>query len=72
MCGRGAFVEVWNDGAFRDFREEVLTYDFPYCSNCNVVPCQYLVAEEFEQDCYANTVPCGDCFWCMGMFNCLQ
>jgi MoaA/NifB/PqqE/SkfB family radical SAM enzyme len=65
-------LEIWNDPSFRSFREEVLRYDFPYCSNCNVVPCQYLLAEEFEQDCYGNTVPCGDCFWCMGMFNCLQ
>jgi MoaA/NifB/PqqE/SkfB family radical SAM enzyme len=65
-------LEIWNSPAFRTFREEVLRYDFPYCSNCNVVPCQYLTAEEFEQDCYGNTVPCGDCFWCMGMFNCLR
>jgi MoaA/NifB/PqqE/SkfB family radical SAM enzyme len=65
-------IEIWNDPAFRMFREEVLRYDFPYCSNCNVVPCQYLVAEEFEQDCYGDAVPCGDCFWCMGIFNCLQ
>jgi putative metalloenzyme radical SAM/SPASM domain maturase len=65
-------LDIWNDPSFRSFREEVLAYDFPYCSNCNVVPCQYLTAEEFEQDCYGNTVPCGDCFWCMGMFNCLQ
>jgi len=65
-------LEIWNSPAFRTFREEVLRYDFPYCSNCNVVPCQYLTAEDFEQDCYGNTVPCGDCFWCMGMFNCLR
>ncbi len=64
-------LDIWNDPAFRSFRDDVLLYDFPYCSNCNVVPCQFLMAEEFEQDCYANTVPCGDCFWCMGMFNCL-
>jgi MoaA/NifB/PqqE/SkfB family radical SAM enzyme len=63
---------IWNDPLFRSFRKEVLGYDFPYCSNCNVVPCQYLTAEEFEQDCYGNTVPCGDCFWCMGLFNCLR
>lgn len=67
-----SILEVWNSQAFRAFREDVLAYDFPYCSNCNVVPCQYLTAEEFEQDCYGNTVPCGDCFWCMGMFNCLH
>jgi MoaA/NifB/PqqE/SkfB family radical SAM enzyme len=65
-------TEIWNSPSFRAFREEVLAYDFPYCSNCNVVPCQYLTAEEFEQDCYGNTIPCGDCFWCMGMFRCLQ
>ncbi|MRR59117.1 MAG: radical SAM protein, partial [Deltaproteobacteria bacterium] len=65
-------IDIWNNKAFRAFRDEVLAYDFPYCSNCNVVPCQYLKAEEFEQDCYGNTVPCGDCFWCMGLFNCLQ
>ncbi|MHC1698057.1 MAG: radical SAM protein [Geobacteraceae bacterium] len=68
----GGILAIWNSQTFRGFREEVLAYDFPYCSNCNVVPCQYLVADEFEQDCYGNTVPCGDCFWCMGMFNCLQ
>lgn len=65
-------LDIWNDPSYRSFREEVLRYDFPYCSNCNVVPCQYLSAEEFEQDCYGNTVPCGDCFWCMGMFNCMK
>ncbi|RQW90098.1 MAG: radical SAM protein [Geobacter sp.] len=65
-------LDIWNAPAFRAFRDDVLAYDFPYCSNCNVVPCQYLKAEEFEQDCYGNTVPCGDCFWCMGVFNCLQ
>lgn len=64
-------LDIWNNQAFRAFRDDVLAYDFPYCSNCNVVPCQYLKAEEFEQDCYGNTVPCGDCFWCMGLFNCL-
>lgn len=64
-------LDIWNNQPFRAFRDDVLAYDFPYCSNCNVVPCQYLKSEEFEQDCYGNTVPCGDCFWCMGLFNCL-
>jgi len=33
---------------------------------------EYIYAEEFEQDCFTNAVPCGDCFWCMGLFHCLQ
>jgi putative metalloenzyme radical SAM/SPASM domain maturase len=65
-------LEVWNDPAFRSFRSEVLRHEYPFCSNCNLLPCEYLYAEEFEQDCYTNTVPCGDCFWCLGLFNCLR
>ncbi len=64
--------EIWNETAFRSFREEVLRHEYPFCSNCNLVPCEYIYAEEFEQDCFTNAVPCGDCFWCMGLFNCLQ
>jgi len=63
---------VWNDPAFLSFRAEVLRHEYPFCSNCNLIPCEYIYCEEFEQDCYTNTVPCGDCFWCLGLFNCLQ
>jgi len=65
-------AEVWNDRAYVDFRKEVMRHEYPFCTNCNLLPCEDLYAEEFEQDCYTNTVPCGDCFWCMGLFQCLQ
>jgi MoaA/NifB/PqqE/SkfB family radical SAM enzyme len=65
-------IDIWNDPGFLSFRAEVLRHDYPFCSNCNLLPCEYLYTDEFEQDCYTNTVPCGDCFWCMGLFNCLQ
>jgi putative metalloenzyme radical SAM/SPASM domain maturase len=65
-------LEIWNDEPYRTFREEVLLHEYPFCSNCNLLPCEYIYAEEFEQDCYTNTVPCGDCFWCMGLFQCLS
>ncbi len=65
-------LEVWNDRAFVSFRDEVLRHEYPFCSNCNLIPCEYIYCEEFEQDCYTNTVPCGDCFWCLGLFNCMQ
>lgn len=64
--------EIWNGPEFLSFRKEVLHHEYPFCSNCNLVPCEYLYAEEFVHDCYVNKVPCGDCFWCMGLFNCLQ
>jgi len=70
--GERGIREIWNDAAFRTFRQEVLRHEYPFCSNCNLVPCEYIYAEEFEQDCFTNTVPCGDCFWCMGLFRCLQ
>ncbi len=65
-------AEIWNDKAYLDFRKEVMRHEYPFCTNCNLIPCEYLYAEEFEQDCFTNTVPCGDCFWCMGLFQCLQ
>jgi putative metalloenzyme radical SAM/SPASM domain maturase len=65
-------MEIWNDPAFRSFREEVIRHEYPFCTNCNMLPCYYLLAKEFEQDCFTNTIPCGDCFWCMELFQCLQ
>jgi len=65
-------LEIWNDPKYRAFREEVLKHEYPFCSNCNLLPCEYIYCEEFEQDCYTNIVPCGDCFWCMGLFQCLS
>ncbi len=65
-------LEIWNDPQYRAFREEVLKHEYPFCSNCNLLPCEYIYCEEFEQDCYTNTVPCGDCFWCMMLFQCMS
>jgi putative metalloenzyme radical SAM/SPASM domain maturase len=70
--GDTGILEIWNDTQFRAFREEVLKHEYPFCSNCNLLPCEYIYCEEFEQDCYTNTVPCGDCFWCLGLFQCLS
>jgi putative metalloenzyme radical SAM/SPASM domain maturase len=64
--------DIWNDPAFREYRLEVLRKEYPVCSNCNLVPCEYTYNENFEQDCYAGTVACGDCFWNKGLFRCLQ
>ena len=65
-------LDIWKAPAYRDFRLEVANYDFPYCSNCNVGPCDLITNEGFEYDCFAMEVPCGDCPWCMGLMQCLQ
>lgn len=65
-------LEIWNDPDYRAFRDEVIKHEYPFCTNCNLLPCEYIYCEEFEQDCYTNIVPCGDCFWCMGLFQCLS
>jgi putative metalloenzyme radical SAM/SPASM domain maturase len=68
-----AAAEIWNDPAYVEFRRSVAAYDYPFCSDCNLGKCcDYVQAEEFEQDCYINHEPCGDCLWCKGVFNCLQ
>jgi putative metalloenzyme radical SAM/SPASM domain maturase len=71
LADRG-IIDIWNGAEFRAFRENVLRYEHPYCSSCALAPCDYLQGEEFEQDCYVNREPCGNCLWCMGLFNCLR
>ena len=63
--------EIWNEQAYRNFREGVVAYDYPHCISCNLAPCDYVQTESFEQDCHIREVPCGACLWCMGIFQCL-
>jgi putative metalloenzyme radical SAM/SPASM domain maturase len=65
-------LDIWNDEAFRSFRENVHSFDYPYCCNCAVAPCDLLQEEDFEQDCYTQPEPCGACQWAMGLLQCLQ
>ena len=65
--------DIWTCEDYRAFRGEVLEYDYPYCSNCSVVPCSDVTGQgrSFEQDCYGLSIPCGHCIWCMGGVRCL-
>lgn len=65
-------LEIWNSTPFKQFRENVTRYDYPYCSSCGLAPCDYIQTEAFEQDCHINQEPCGSCLWCMGLFQCLR
>ncbi len=65
---------VWASRQFQEFRDEVTRYEYPYCANCNFVPCQDVLCESapFEIDCLGGRVPCGHCMWCMGGLQCLS
>mgnify|MGYP005832539123 CR=1 FL=1 len=66
-------ASVWNREEFRLFRESAKRYDVPFCTDCNLASCcDYVLAEEFEQDCAGTRIPCGDCLWCKGIFKCLS
>jgi putative metalloenzyme radical SAM/SPASM domain maturase len=65
-------LEIWNDSGFRTFRRNVAKFDYPYCANCCVAPCDLVQAEDFLHDCFANDEPCGSCPWAMGLLQCLQ
>ncbi len=67
-----SMMDIWKGDAFRSFRSSVLGYDFPYCGDCGLSPCDYIDRPAFEHDCYTNTVPCCDCPWPTGVLNCLQ
>ncbi len=65
-------LSIWRGADYTGFRDQVLTYDYPLCSNCSLAPCDYVEILPFEQDCYTNTIPCCDCQWCLGVFHCMQ
>ena len=71
LSDRG-ILEIWNDRDFRAFRENVVKYDYPYCSSCSLAPCDYVQTDAFEQDCHIRNVQCGSCMWCMGVFQCMR
>ncbi|MEJ5227113.1 radical SAM/SPASM family putative metalloenzyme maturase [Thermodesulfovibrio sp.] len=62
---------IYNSSEYIDFYESVLKYDFPYCYDCNFALCDLMELEDFVYDCYTNTVPCGACLWCGGLFYCM-
>jgi len=64
--------DIWNGQDYHSFRENVLHYKFPFCFDCSFALCDYVQGEDFEQDCYIESVPCGACLWCTGLFQCLQ
>jgi putative metalloenzyme radical SAM/SPASM domain maturase len=70
--GEKDILGIWNDPGYRSFRESVLRYRFPFCFDCSFALCDYVDGEEFEQDCHIESVPCGACLWCTGLFQCLQ
>lgn len=63
---------IWNSQLYRQFRDTVALYQFPFCFDCGFALCDYVGGEDFEQDCYIQSVPCGSCLWCTGLFRCLQ
>lgn len=65
-------IDIWRQPAWRQFRSNVLRYDYPYCSNCSVAPCDFIEKDDFEQDCYIREEPCGTCLWAMGLLHCLR
>ena len=70
--GEKSFADIWNDPLYQEFRQTVLRYDYPLCSNCSLAPCDLVDSPDFEQDCYTHTIPCCDCQWCLGVFQCLR
>ena len=67
-----SLIDIWNTAEFSAFRKNARLYDYPYCGDCGLAPCDYIDGPEFVQDCHTNTVPCCDCPWPTGILNCLR
>ncbi|MFP4389805.1 MAG: radical SAM/SPASM family putative metalloenzyme maturase [Desulfococcaceae bacterium] len=65
-------LDIWRDPEFVRFRERVCRYDYPFCGNCGLGPCDLITEPHFQHDCYTAQVPCGDCPWPLGLLQCLR
>lgn len=68
---RESIFDIWNSQQYKQFRADVLRGRYPHCPGCNVYPCEDIDSIDFENDCYGETVPCGDCLWSMGLLQCM-
>jgi len=60
-------ARIYDGEEFRRFRDRVLRFDFPPCTDCGA--CE--MVESNEQDCFGNPFPvCGDCLWAKGVIQC--
>jgi MoaA/NifB/PqqE/SkfB family radical SAM enzyme len=59
--------ELWNDPTYVKLRENLLAFDFSFCTYCN--SCD--MAEANLEDCFGNEHPaCGGCLWAQGFIQC--
>ena len=58
---------IWDRADFRRFRESVIRFTFPPCTDCG--GCD--LSANNEEDCLGNGFPtCGDCLWAKGVIQC--
>lgn len=70
---RKDILAIWNSAEYREFRQSVLNYDYPFCHSCSLGPCPDITGEShpFINDCFGTAVPCGHCLWCFDAIRCL-
>jgi len=71
---RAPLEEIWRSKPYRDFRNQAMAYEYPFCSSCNGGPCSDITnsLDPFQEDCVGFTVPCCHCPWPVGQLACLS
>ncbi len=60
-------ADIWRDGASRDFRARVRSFDFAPCFACGGCP----ETDTNDTDCYGSPFPsCSECLWAQGIVLC--
>ena len=67
-----SLAEIWQGADYRQFREEASAGDYASCWGCSLGPCSPLINDDqYANDCYGSSVPCGHCLWSLGGIRCL-
>ncbi|MDK9708227.1 MAG: radical SAM/SPASM family putative metalloenzyme maturase [Desulforhopalus sp.] len=67
-----SLAEIWQGAEYHKFREEANADDYASCWGCSLGPCSPLINDnQYANDCYGSSVPCGHCLWSLGGIRCL-
>ncbi|MDW7673293.1 MAG: tungsten cofactor oxidoreductase radical SAM maturase [Bacillota bacterium] len=61
--------DIWINEDFLRFRQQVLEFDFPSCTDCKYLEGCSMV-DDNKLDCWGNSPTCADCLWARGLILC--
>jgi radical SAM protein with 4Fe4S-binding SPASM domain len=67
--GNNSLRDIWLNDEYLKFRQQVLEFQFPSCTDCKYLEGCSMVDDNLL-DCWGNSPTCADCLWSRGLILC--